>query len=372
MGKVDGWIVSVALTLPLLLLAAGTLLVMRLIASRRSLESLSAEQNKTLRTIGMNRLLRVSATVATGFSAIAGNYLSQPRPGSDTMSQTNWLGLVNMAVLVTMFFWRPPNLEPAISPPGAAPSVAARPGTAGFGTTKLMDATVVFLVPAAAAGLLLGYALRYWLGWMGSITAPMLFMVLAYLGLEMVLVRKYGTAGGSHRGERPPLPAALPTWSCVGFGLSALGMAAAIVHAVKSSTSVTPRRWDGFPEPWAIYVVPCILAGAILLAGLAAIRFALTRRQLRNVAAALDATLRRRSLFRITRTVTSCWFALTGLVLAIAESRLTSDPPTMQVDPAIFAAPCFALAAIGLFLPAGASTPEDVSPEGSNHQSLSK
>ncbi|MDD0859208.1 hypothetical protein NHF46_18730 [Arthrobacter alpinus] len=86
-------------------------LVMRLIASRRSLENLTLEQNNTLRTIGMNRLLRVSATVASGLAAIAGNYLSQPAPDSTTSSWVNWLAIVNMLALIAMLFWKPPFLD---------------------------------------------------------------------------------------------------------------------------------------------------------------------------------------------------------------------------------------------------------------------
>lgn len=372
MGKVDGWVLAVALTLPLLLLAAGTLLVMRLIASRRSLESLTPEQNKTLRIIGMNRLLRLSATVASGYSAIAGNYLSQPRPGSDTMSYTNWLGLVNMAVLATMFFWKPPTLELATSFPDAEHARPFRPSKESYSAARLMDSTAVVLVPSAAAGALLGYAVRDWLGWMGSISLPMIFMVFSYLALEMVLVRNYGSRAGSHSGDRPPLEAPLPAWLHVGFGLSALALSAAIVYAVTSSTSVPPRRWDGFPAPWAICVVPCILAVAILLAGLTAGWVVRSRPALVNVPAIFDATLRRRSLFRIARTVTSCWFALAGLVLTMAEPPATSHPHTLQVDLSVVAALCFALGAIALFLPVRAYSPADVSPEGSDKPSMSK
>ncbi|MBP2413270.1 hypothetical protein JOF48_002069 [Arthrobacter stackebrandtii] len=371
-GRIPGWMLATVLGAALVVLATGTLLVMRLTASRRSLEALNPEQNKTLRAIGMNRLLRVSATVASGLAAIAGNYLAQPAPASVDTSWTNWLGLVNMAVLVTMFFWKPPALQPDTPYSGASLSAAARPGKASFGATKLMDSTAVVLVPAAAAGVLLGYGLRYWLGWMGTIALSLAFMVLAYLALEMVLARNYGAPVRLRSGGRPPLKAPLPRWVYGGFGLSALGLAAAIGYAAASSTSLPPRRWDGFPAPWAIYVVPCILAAAILLAGLAAMWFALARPQLNNVPEALDATLRRRSLFRIARTVTSCWFALAGVVFSMAAPPLVSHPPAMQLDLSIVSALCFALGAIVLFLPVRAYTPEDMYVPDANKPSMSK
>ena len=155
LGRIDGWVLALALSAALILLAAGTLLVMRLIASRRSLEALTPEQNKTLRIIGINRLLRVSATVASGLAAIAGNYLVQPIPGSDVMSYTNWLALFNMAVLITMLFWKPPALDTRSTPSPLGKALK------GSDLSKLIDSTLVILVPAAVVGFFLGRNQNY-------------------------------------------------------------------------------------------------------------------------------------------------------------------------------------------------------------------
>ncbi len=362
MGKVDGWVVAVALSLPLLLLVAGSLLVMRLIASRRSLENLSSEQNKTLRLIGMNRLLRVCATVATGLAAIAGNYLSQPKPGSDIMSYTNWPALINMAVLVTMFFWKPPALEPATASFETAHSSGARPSKESLGSTKLMDSTTVILIPAAAAGVLLGYALRHVFGVMGIVTMAMIAIVLAYWALELLLARNYGAPRMAARRKRSPLPAPLPTYLYVGLGLSALGLMAAVIYAAQSSMPVANPRWDASPAPSAIYVVPGSLAVTILLVGLPAAWFVLSRPALGNVSPSLDATLRRRSLSRITRTVSSGWLALAGFSLFMSAPVPSGNPLEPQFDPSILGALSLALAAITLFLPVKSYAPEDLAP----------
>ncbi|WP_165788260.1 hypothetical protein [Arthrobacter glacialis] len=362
LGRVDGWAMAIALSSALVLLAAGTLLVMRLIASRRSLEALSPKQNNTLRVIGMNRLLRVSATVASGLSAIAGNYLVQPVPGSDVLSYTNWLGLVNMAVLVTMLFWKPPTLDP-VSPFKSVPLAAAeQPSRESVAAAKLMDSTVVVLIPAMAAGVLLGLVVRPWLGSMGIVTATLACMVLAHLALEWVLKRNYSVRRHSGVGRTVTLTGALPRYTWAAFGLSAMGLAGAFVYASAVATGTTPLRWDGSPNPIAIYWVTSLLAAFILLAGAAAMWFVLTRPELHQVPAALDDTLRRRSLFRIARTVASCWFALAGLLLSMAGPPTSTNPLAPQFDPGALAALCFALSLMLLFLPARGYTPADFAP----------
>lgn len=358
-GLVPGYVLATALSIPLLIVASGTVIVMRLTALRRSLEALTPEQNTTLRVIGINRLLRVSATVASGLSALAGNYLTQPGPDSTAMSWVNWLGILNLAVLITMLVWKPPALQPT-SPFKAVPGMDGTPTSKETtGTARLLASTATVLIPATAVGMLAGYALRNWLGWMGIVTAALLFMVLAYLALEVALARKYGAGRG---GKRTPLSAPLPRYLCAGFGMSVLGLVAAALYARNVSMGGIPRNWDGFPAPAAIYVVPCLLAITTLLLGLLAMWFVLARPAVDNVPAAFDASLRRRSLFRITRTVTSCWFALTGLVLSMSAPAASMNPLEPQFDPTILGSLGLALAAIVLFLPVKSYASEDFTP----------
>lgn len=362
-GLVPGYVLAIPLSIAFMVLTIGTALVMRLTACRRSLEALTPEQNTTLRKIGINRLLRVSATVASGLSAIAGNYFSQPGPDSTAMSWVNWLGVINMAVLIAMLVWKPPALQPA-APFKAVPALAGTPTSKETtGTARLLASTPTILIPAAAVGLFAGYAVKDWFGWMGIITAALLFMVLAYLALEVALVRKYGASPGKNRA---PLPQPLPRYLYVGFGMSLLGLLAAVLYARKVSLAGIPDKWDGFPAPAAIYVVPCLLASTILLAGLLAMWFVLARPAVGNVPAAFDASLRRRSLFRIARTVTSCWFALTALLLSISAPPASLNPLDPQFDPTLLSSLGFALAAIVLFLPVKSYAAEDFTPASSS------
>lgn len=113
-GRVAGTELAACLAGALLVLAAGTGLVLWLISRRRQLEELYADDNKVLRTLAMNRLLRTAATMASGLAAIAGNFACRPDPSSTT-AWTNAAGLGAMAVLLVMWWWPPPRL-PSLQP----------------------------------------------------------------------------------------------------------------------------------------------------------------------------------------------------------------------------------------------------------------
>ncbi|MET4003231.1 MULTISPECIES: hypothetical protein [Arthrobacter] len=331
-GRIDGGPLALALSLTLAALGTGTLLVMRLVASRRSLANLSAEQNKTLRIIGMNRLLRVSATVASGLAAVAGNYLIQPVPGSDIDSFVNWLGLVNMAVLVTMFFWKPPALEPAPNDPDYRGIFGlSRTAESGLGNvlaaSRFSGTTYVLLAPTAVIGALLGYALRFWLGSMGPFLTPFVLMPLAYLWLEVVMRRNYTTAAT----PRTPLRHAILWPLYAAFAISAVGLLLAVLHARHVSITGGRNTWDGLDTPAAMYLIPCAMALAILLSGAAALRFVLARPPLTDAPRVLDEALRRRSLFRIARTITGGWYATLGMVLIMMPLAPLPSAPSFEM-----------------------------------------
>ncbi|WP_051389222.1 hypothetical protein [Arthrobacter sp. 35W] len=124
-GRVTGWQLALPLGIALLVLAAGTLLVMWLVARRRELDSLAPAQNRALRRICMNRLLRVSATVASGLGAVAGYYAGIREPGTALDAVVYPAGIVNMAVLIAMLVWKPQQLVPTAPRRGTV--VAAGP-----------------------------------------------------------------------------------------------------------------------------------------------------------------------------------------------------------------------------------------------------
>ncbi|MDQ0824831.1 hypothetical protein QFZ60_001004 [Arthrobacter sp. B2I5] len=127
-GRIPGAELAGYLGGALLVLAAGTLVVLVLITRRRALAGLTSIQDGLLRTITMNRLLRTVATVASGLAAIAGNHAARPDPAFGATSWLNPAGALNLAVLLLMLAWAPPKLEgPCGLHPGAP--TAAQPAT---------------------------------------------------------------------------------------------------------------------------------------------------------------------------------------------------------------------------------------------------
>lgn len=373
MGRVPGYVLATALTTAFAILTAGTVLVMRLIARRRSLESLTLEQNKSLRSIGMNRLLRVSATVAAGLASIAGEFLARPAPTSGITSWTNWAGLVNMAVLVVMLFWKPAFLDSPTDDAGYnvlhVPGASAPPNAGdGPAAAKLNNSAGAALFPAAIVGAAVGYAMHGWFGLTGIVAASAVFALLAHLALEFVLRRNYATPGAPHAS----LGVLLPWPMYFAFAVATVGMVLALIGAHGVAASNGPNTWDGLDAPAALYLVPGIAALAILTIGLAAMRFVLVRPVLNNVPASLDRTLRRRSLFRIARTVTGSWYAILGILLVMVPVAPDANPLMPQFESGVLGLLCIVIALLIAFYPLRAFTPSDFMPAAKNHTSLSK
>ncbi|MEW1810022.1 hypothetical protein AB0284_04875 [Pseudarthrobacter phenanthrenivorans] len=118
-GRVPGVELAVYLAAALLVLAAGTFVVLALIARRRPLPGLAPGPDGVLRTIAMNRFLRTAATIAAGFAAIAGNHAARPDPASGITGWINPAGALNLAVLLVMLLWPPPKLTAPQPHPGA-------------------------------------------------------------------------------------------------------------------------------------------------------------------------------------------------------------------------------------------------------------
>ncbi|MEO8219201.1 MAG: hypothetical protein ABI563_00245 [Specibacter sp.] len=362
-GRVPGYVLATALTLALGLLVAGTLLVMRLIASRRSLADLSYEQNTTLRAIGMNRLLRVSATVASGLASIAGNYLSQPRPDLAVTSWVNWLGILNALVLIAMLLWKPPFLDAPTDDAGyntlfGFKTAARLDSDDGPSAAKLTDAAVAAVLPGGIVGAALGYALRHWFGTVGIVGMSALFILLTYTAVEFLLRRNYATPGT----PRTKLGVWLPWPLYISFVVAAVGLSLALVHAHGVGASGGRNTWDGLHTPEAGYLVPGILALVILAAGLASMRFVLVRPGLGNAPPSLDRTLRRRSLLRMARTVTGCWYAILGTVLIMVPVAPAPNPLAPRFESGIFGAGCLVIAALVVFHPMRGFGPADFTP----------
>jgi hypothetical protein len=315
-GRVPGLELASYLGAALFVLAAGTWFVLVLI-TRRQLEALDIQENNLLRTIAMNRLLRTVATIASGLAAIAGNHAARPDPSVVSGGWTNVAGAVNLVVLLVMLWWTPPRL-PALRADGAEPepresAAAAHPATrlslslgAALGLAALAPAVVALLVPGAVTG------------------HPALVVAMAAAAVlvataagEMLMQRNYGAPEAPRAWPHQPVsPALLST----GIASLALLAGVVVVTAAAQAALEVPPSWSA--TAWT--------AGAVVLLSLLPLRAAKARQGVTTAVPGLDAALRGITVYRVVRTLASCFTVQAGVLLLSAgpgiQRALNLDP----------------------------------------------
>ncbi|MFP5313527.1 MAG: hypothetical protein ACLGH7_14175 [Actinomycetes bacterium] len=308
-GRIPGAELAAYLGGALLVLAAGTGGVLALMARRTPLRALSSAQDGLLRTITMNRLLRVVATVAAGLGAIAGNHAAVQNPAASTGTSFSPAAAVNVAVLLAMWWWAPPKLAS-----GATRHDAPEPRTqpairlvvslgAAMGLAAFVPLPAALFVPGAAA------------------VAPALFVaasaaaVLAVVALgELLIHRNYGAAGEPHRQPRPPVSRAL--MSAVVVTATVLACVTAAVAWRQMDLAVHPS-WQ--PTLWSAAATVVVSAGPLVLAR--------RRSSVPDTAPGLDAALRAITVHRVGRTVAAFFAAQAGVLLMSAGPKLYRASP---------------------------------------------
>ncbi|ACL40693.1 conserved hypothetical protein [Pseudarthrobacter chlorophenolicus A6] len=309
-GRVPGIDLAAPLGGALVVLAAGTFAVLALIARRRRLEWLSSEDNSLLRTIAMNRLLRTVATVASGLAAIAGNHAALTDPAEGTGNWASPAAMLNLVVLLAMWWWAPPKLSHGLTERRARRMTDPQPATklvVSIGPAMGLAALIPLVAAAVMPGVLTGQ--------------PALFVALAAMavlavvaGGEVLLHRNYGTDREPRHWPRQPVSPALTT---------TVVAAAAILLGV----IVLIAAWQaeaGAPPSWIAAV--WTTAAAI---GTAAVPFAVARRR-RSIPATvrgLDAALRAITLHRVARTLAALFAAQAGALLMSAAPGLQRFSP---------------------------------------------
>ena len=122
-GRLPGPEVAAWLGGALLLLAVGTFAVLLLIAYRHQLAGLTRRENSYLRTLSMNRLLRTSATIASGLGAIAAGFAGLKVPGFTAGSEFFPGAVFNVLVLLVMWRWPIPFFRPVSDPKPTDPAL---------------------------------------------------------------------------------------------------------------------------------------------------------------------------------------------------------------------------------------------------------
>jgi len=308
-GRIPGAELAAYLGGALLVLAAGTMVLLALAARRPPLAALSIEDDVLLRTITINRLLRTVATMASGLAAIAGNHAARPDPAVGQLSWLNPAGAVNVVVLLMMLLWSPPRLT------GAQPHHRA-------GGSKAQPATKLSVSIGAAMGLAAFVPVPTALFVPGAVTGhPALFVaasaapVLAVVSLgEVLLHRNHSTAEGTRSWPRRPVSPALLSTLVVSAG----GLVIVVVAVAGRQSAL------GMPPSWA----PTLWTSAgITLTSVVPMVLARRRSRVAAAIAGLDTALRAITVHRVTRTLAAFFAAQAGALLMAAGPKLHTASP---------------------------------------------
>ncbi|WP_457950908.1 hypothetical protein ACTAQI_10545 [Pseudarthrobacter sp. alpha12b] len=308
-GRIPGAELAAYLGVALLVLAAGTLVLLALAAHRPPLAGLSTEDDVLLRTITMNRLLRTVATVASGLAAIAGNHAVRPDPEIGHGSWLNPAGAANLAVLLVMLLWSPPKLNAPRARLGAG-STAAQPATklsvsigAAMGLAAFVPVPAALFFPWAVAG------------------DPAVFVavsaasVLAVVSLgEVLLHRNHSTANGTRSWPRLPISPILLSTLVV-----SAGVLATVVVAVAGQQAALGRQ-----PSWG---TTCWTSAGITLLSLVPMVLARRRYSVAAAVAGLDTALRAITVHRVVRTLAAFFAAQAGALLMSAGPKLPTASP---------------------------------------------
>ncbi|MFJ6453599.1 hypothetical protein [Paenarthrobacter sp. NPDC091669] len=330
-GRIPGWELASWLGGALLVLAVGTCLVLFLIARRRQLETLDGEDNRTIRAIATNRLLRTVATIAAGLAAIAGNFAAQPSPGA--LWQSSWfnvLGLFNMAVLLMMWWWRVPELPSLlrVAKTTSAASLRADPRTHRAARLSLSIGAALGIVGGLA--LVAGYtgivlpaqSLSPWA--FPVLTGVVVLLLLAAIAAgDLLIARNYGTSDAPIHWPRQP----------VSRGLLSFAIGSALVLAVAVAFAVAGEVQPFGPKAWPAAVLVSVV---VALVGAGAILAVRRRRGIPETGgnAGLDAALRAISMYRIVRTLAAyCLGQAATLLISTGNAWYGVFPSAPGPDP---------------------------------------
>lgn len=329
-GRIPGPEAAAWLGGALLVLAAGTWLVLWLIARRRQLESLDPADNALLRTIAMNRLLRTVSTVTAGLTVIAGNFASRPDPAHGMTSWTNFAGLAATVVLLVMWWWRPPRLAAARLGVRNRPESGLATGRQ-HPTARLVSSLGALLGLAAAVPLVAGAFLSQLLmaaasyGFAGFVTLTATSVLLVIAAGEFLLQRNYGSPEAPRGWPRQPASPALLTTAVLALlvFLTVLGVTAAGQARLAEGPGWVPAG--------------LLMAGACA-ASLPAFLTVWFRQGVRDAPRGLDAALRAITLHRVVRTLAAALTAQAAVLLLTQSQAWAAvfgpDAFGAAVDPA--------------------------------------
>lgn len=366
------------LTLTTAVLVVGAAAAGWVITRRRPVETLSVDNDRILRRISMNRLLRTTVLLLAGLFNIATGYLRDyhrmaeyvhgpffgPYGSVDPQlwnTISNVTGIVMLVTALAMLAWSPPQLTSTVMPanggPGQVPSPQARRLREAL---RLINASRTLAFAAGGIFLLVG------LGLMPAPLAfslwPPTFVVIVYIavltGGELILKRNYGARDGSLPRSRSTV--LLETWMKVILAASALITIIAFAVVAVAMSEVDPAGG---------YLVAVISTCVVIAAGSAAAALVRRRASVTGITPHGDLYLRRVATHRIARITAAGLLASAAQLLVLypatwtmlfAPESVTSQGPSIPVQMTM--AGLLAAAVVVAFIPRPELVPADDPP----------
>lgn len=323
-GRVDGWELATTLWIGLVVLALGVIGTLSVIARRRPLQGLTAVNNATLRTIAMNRLLRIGILISCGIATFAVQFAAlrsglADSPGWDSTSiwslPTQFFAVLSLLLLLVVIAYQPPKLDPdngqdpSEEIPDTPRTRQQRAETDAVESSNaarvlvvvsltLSGMLMVFLATAAGSNFPPNLIAAFWL-FLGSIAQ--IFLLFGDSS-NWHLLRANVTPHQIERRPRllSPLPLATLSISVLLFGFC----------CAYASLSTGDTLWIGLAAV-AIFML------LVMALGIAAAFF---RPRGDLVSVELDRTLRKVSVFRAIRLAAAALCASAAQLLTIAQS----------------------------------------------------
>lgn len=329
-GRLEGSAMASMLWLALGVLAIGVVLVLWMIARRRSLEHLSPKNNATLRTISMNRLLRIAMLSTLTIISVERNYawIQAPVTGDQPWQETTSWGIsfnvsvpISLVILLSIIFWQPPRLQDAYDLQEAAwldqlpaQEKANRFATSYSNAVRYLMILVVVLLAACCfvfalnnyreSAPILGGLLICALGGLGQ-----LILICA----ELLIHSRFSAVGAKK--STTSFQSLAPYW----LGFSVLGSIAVLfVTIIYAASSI---RDGGWPLLW-------LFASGVLILGALSCLLATRRAAFVLTSSEVDRNLRRVTAFRALRLCCATFLALSGQLIL-----LVNGPGNAQISP---------------------------------------
>lgn len=331
-GSYLGGILAVTLTV----LIIAVFLALLTITRRRPLETISIDNDRILRRISMNRLLRTTVLLMAGLLVLAAGFVRDhhmalleadptvpflPVDGGVWSNVATAASVLLLLTILGMLAWAPPQLQSGARNPATSAGHAPDPvsGHASAEEARLADAERAINVSRTFAIVLIGTLVLVGLGiavpfvlvpWPPAILATAYAAVL--LSGELMLRKNYGSVSPGI--EKPKRTALLETWM-----KAVLVSSAVAVLTPLAVVGIGASPLDA-PGPYAASILNAVVVTAV---GFIAVEVVRRRSPVTEIPAGGDVYLRRISAHRICRMTAAGLFVSAAQLVALYPATWT-------------------------------------------------